>query len=109
MIKVTNVYLADYITSIERDKAYELVNMLLSAQPIKSGEKTGVIEGIELKLTYNRTKLKKEANLFIKINNEFCTAKYIQSKLNHYDESISNTMTAFILSNEEAIEKFIME
>ena len=105
---MTNVYLADYITSIERDKAYELVNMLLSALPIKNGEKTGVIEGTELKLTYNKTKLKKEANLFIKINDEFYTAKFIHSKLNHYDESISNTMTAFILSNEEEVEKFIL-
>ena len=106
---MANVYLADYITSIERDKAFELVNMLLSALPIKNGEKAGVIEGTEIKLTYNKTKLKKEANLFIKINDEFYTAKFIHSKLNHYDESISNTMTAFILSNEEEVEKFILE
>jgi len=106
---VSNVYVADYITPIERDKAYELVNMLLSALPIKKGEKTGVIEGTEVKLTYNKSKLKKEANLFIKIEDDFYTAKFIHSKLNHYDESISNTMTAFILSNEEEVEKFIME
>lgn len=106
---MSNVYLADYITSIERDKAFEFVNMLLSALPIKKEEKNGTIEGTEVKLTYNKSKLKKESNFYIKIEDVFCTAKFIHSKLNHYDESLSNAMTAFILSNEEEVEKFIME
>lgn len=106
---MSNVYVADYITSIERDKAFELVNMLLSALPIKKGEKTGTVEGTDVKLTYNKSKLKKEANFYIKVDDDFFTAKFIHSKLNHYDESISNTMAAFILSNEKEIEKFIME
>lgn len=106
---MSNLYVSDYISALERDKAYEFINMLLAALPISKNEKLDTIEGTEVKLTYNRTKLKKEANFYIKVDGEFYTAKYIHSKLNHYDESISNIMTAFILNNEKQVEKFIID
>ncbi|QSX05551.1 hypothetical protein JYG23_12865 [Sedimentibacter sp. zth1] len=109
MIKLSQVYVAEYISSIDRDKAYEFINMLLSALPIKKDEKVGSIESKNVKLNYNKTKLKKEANFYIEIDGEYYMAKYIHSKLNHYEECISNEITAFILSNEKEVENFIME
>lgn len=106
---MNKVFVADYITDEERDRAYEYINMLLNALPIRKGEKTGVIEGREVRLTYHKTKLKREAAFYVNINGEFLTAKHIHSKLNHYEVSITNEITAFILSNQQAVEDFIME
>lgn len=105
---MTQVYVAEYVSSNDRDRAYEFVNMLLSALPVKKDIKNGSIEGKNVKLEYNKTKLKKEANFFIELNGEFYMAKYIHSKLNHYEEYITNEITAFILSYQDEVEDFIM-
>ena len=106
---MNNVFVEEYITDEERDRAYEFINMLTGALPIKKGEKIGVIESVEVKLVYHKSKLKREANFYINLDGEFYTAKYIHSKLNHYEPTITNKITAFILTNENAVEKFILE
>lgn len=106
---MSNVYVAEYITSEDRDRAYEFINMLLAALPIKNGEKTSVIDNKAVKLTYHRTKLKKEADFCVDIEGCLYTCKFIHSKLNHLEESVTNALTAFILSNQDDIERFIMD
>jgi len=105
---MNNVFVEEYITDEERDRAYEFINMLMGALPIKKGEKIGEIEGVGVKLTYHKSKLKREANFYINLDGEFYTAKYIHSKLNHYEPTITNKITAFILSNQSAVEEYIM-
>jgi len=105
---MNNVFVAEYITDEERDRAYEFINMLIGALPIKKGEKSGIIEGVQVKLTYHKSKLKREANFSINLDGEFYTTKYIHSKLNHYEPTVTNKITAFVLSNESAVEEFIM-
>ncbi|MGD9678828.1 MAG: hypothetical protein AB7V16_10860 [Vulcanibacillus sp.] len=105
---MNNIYVEEYITDEERDRAYEFIRMLLKALPIKSDVKKGDVEGVNVMLTYHKTKMKNEANFYIDINDEFYTAKYIHSKLNHYKISITNKLTVFILNNKDAVEEFIM-
>lgn len=105
---MNSIYVEEYITDEERDRAYEFIRMLLKALPIKSDIKNGDVEGVNVMLKYHKTKMKNEANFYIDINGEFYTAKYIHSKLNHYKTSITNKLAAFILNNKDAVEEFIM-
>jgi len=105
---MNNVYVEEYITDEDRDRAYEFINMLLDALPIKKGQKVGTVEGVEVKISYHKSKIKREANFYVGIDDDFYTAKYIHSKLNHYEPIITNKITAFILSNQGAVEQFIM-
>lgn len=105
---MNNIYVEEYIIDEERDRAYEFIRMLLKALPIKSDVKKGNVEGVNVMLKYHKTKMKNEADFYIDINDEFYTAKYIHSKLNHYKTSITNKLTVFILNNKDAVEEFIM-
>ena len=102
-----NIHLPEYISSDERNQAYYFVNMLLKSLPIKKGEKTSTIDGVNVFLSYNKTKVKRESDLKIKYNDKLYSAKFLHSDLNHYNELDSNWLTAFILNHKKDIEDFV--
>lgn len=97
-------YTKEAIQSYDRDEAHHFVSLLLKALPIQQGERHFEIEGVSFLLTYHKTPLKREANLKMKVGDQYYTCKYLHSTLNHIPATIANEITAFILNHKERLE-----
>lgn len=102
------VSLPEYISENDRDEAYYFIKMLLGALSLKTDTKTGIIDGYDVVLTYNKTKLKREADFKINYNNKLYSFKFLHSKLNHYSDLETNFLAAFVLNHKKQIEDFII-
>lgn len=102
-----SVWIPEYITDNDRDQAHYFINMLLRSLALKKEEKLGKISEFDVVLTYNKTKLKREADFKVKHNGKFFSLKFLHSKLSHYDELETNWLTAFVLNNKKEIENFV--
>lgn len=102
-----NIFLPEYIDDNDKDSAHFFMDMLLKALPLKNEQKLGVIDNIDVVLTYNKTNLKREADFKIKHSGTFFSSKFLHSKLHHYNNLEVNWLVAFILNHKTEIENFI--
>lgn len=101
------ISLPEYINDDNRDEAHYFINMLLKSLKLRVQDKPGVIDGVNVLLIYNKTKMKREADFKINYNNQFYSSKFLHSKLHHYSDLETNWLVAFILNHKKEIENFI--
>lgn len=102
------MFLPEYISDDDKDRAYYFINMLIEALPIKHGEKDDVINGVPVKLMYHKSAIKREADFKIYYLDKFYSTKFLHSKIHRYDAVTTNWLVAFILNHKKQIEEFII-
>ena len=108
MSKENIISLPEYVDDNDKDDAYFFITMLLKSLPLKNDQKSGKIDNVDVILSYNKTKLKREADFKIKYNDKLFSTKFLHSKLHHYDELNINWLVAFVLNHKKEIEDFIV-
>ncbi|MCD8500474.1 MAG: hypothetical protein LRY71_00790 [Bacillaceae bacterium] len=103
------LYVAEHIKSYDRDKAHYFMELLLKSLPIKRGEIEFELDGVELKLKFNKTPMKREADLQMKLEETFYSCKHLHSKLNVVPSMIVGELVAFVLNHETELEQKINE
>lgn len=103
------IYLAEYIEPYHRDEAHHFMTLMLRSMPVREGSRTFELEGVEFELTFNKTPMKREANLRMKLGDTFYSCKHLHSKLNAVPRLTANQLTAFILNHKEALETKLEE
>lgn len=98
----------EYVSNDDRNDAYYFIRMLTKSLPIKSEEKLSTINGVKLKLLYNKTVLKREADLQIEHMGKFYSTKFLHSDLHRYNDLETNWLVSFILNNKKEIENFVI-
>lgn len=101
------VVLPEYVNSEDKDRAYYFINMLLETLPLKSDIKDGEIDGVNVKLSYHKTVLKREADFKVCYEKKYYSCKFLHSKIHRYGDLETNWLVAFILNHKKEIEEFI--
>lgn len=95
------------ITNSDKIDAHNIVNVLLKILPISKKEKTGIVDGFQIKLIYPKIPTKRDSNLLIYMNDEWYSLKFLHPSLNKYNFITTNELTAFVLNHQEEVEQFI--
>lgn len=99
----------EYVSDDDKNDAYYFIHMLTKSLPIKNEEKVFNVNGVNLKLLYHKTKLKREADLKIEYMGKFYSTKFLHSDLHHYSDLETNWLVSFILKNKKEIENFVLQ
>ncbi len=102
------ISIPEYVDDDNRNEAHYFINMLLKSLPLKKEIKNGIIDNVNVKLIYNKTKLKRESDFQIDYNNKFYSTKFLHSDLHHYSDLETNWLVSFVLNHKKEIEDFIL-
>lgn len=99
-----NVCIAEYVSYEDKNSAHYFINMLLKSLPVKKDEKNVIIDGVNVVLTYNKTSLKREADMKILYEGKLYSTKFLHSDLHHYSDLITNWLTAYVINHKTDLE-----